>query len=272
MTTRGPKAARGAQPTRPAPLQGRRQGDRRVRVARPQSPYFSYKAPGLLVAKPAATAPVRPFERAVATGRRVLFGRPLATDEELRERLSSIKGLSTFSSDNLSSVAYATELIMFTLFAAGASAFWLVMPISLLIVGVFAIIVISYRQTIRAYPSGGGSYIVAKENLGIGAALVAAAALLTDYVLTVSVSVAAGIGAILSAFPGTFDALRVRLGVAAIVVVMLVNLRGLRESGTAFAAPTYIFLVSMLGLIAIGLVRTALGDPPHVTGVIAISP
>ncbi|MFL5680191.1 MAG: APC family permease, partial [Chloroflexota bacterium] len=139
-------------------------------------------------------------------------------------------------------------------------------------VGVFAIIVISYRQTIRAYPSGGGSYIVAKENLGIGAALVAGAALLTDYVLTVSVSVAAGIGAILSAFPGTFDALRVPLGVAAIVVVMLVNLRGLRESGTAFAAPTYIFLVSMLGLIAIGLVRTALGDPPHVTGVIAISP
>jgi hypothetical protein len=98
----------------------------------------------------------------------MLFGRPLATNEELDERLPKVKALSTFSSDNLSSVAYATELIMFTLVAAGTNAFWLVMPISLLIVTIFVIIVISYRQTIRAYPSGGGSYIVARENLGRG--------------------------------------------------------------------------------------------------------
>jgi amino acid transporter len=163
-------------------------------------------------------------------------------------------------------VAYATELIMFTLVAAGSSAFWLVMPISLLIVTVFVIIVVSYRQTIRAYPSGGGSYIVAKENLGTGPALVAAAALLTDYVLTVSVSVAAGVLAITSAFP-ELEGLRVPLGVVAILFVMLINMRGLRESGTVFAAPTYIFLVSTLGLIGIGLAQTLLGSPPHVTGV-----
>jgi amino acid transporter len=205
-------------------------------------------------------------DRLVVGARRLLFGRPLASDEELEERLPKIKALSTFSSDNLSSVAYATELIMFTLVAAGSSAFWLVMPISVLIVTIFVIIVISYRQTIRAYPNGGGSYIVARENLGTGPALVAAAALLTDYVLTVSVSVAAGVLAITSAFP-SLEPLRVPLGVAAILFVMLINLRGMRESGTVFAAPTYIFLVSTLGLIGLGLLQTILGSPPHVTGV-----
>src|SRR4029077_20011897 len=163
---------------------------------------------------------------------RLLFGRILRSEEELEERLSKVKALATFSSDNLSSVAYATELIMFTLLSAGTAAFWLVMPISGLIVAIFWIIVVSYRQTIRAYPGGGGSYIVAKENLGTGPALLAAAALLVDYVLTVSVSVAAGIAAIPSAFPGPFDALRVPICVVAILVVMLINLRGIRESGT----------------------------------------
>jgi amino acid transporter len=220
-----------------------------------------------MTARPEASAPTKPGERLVASARRVLFGRPLATDEELEERLPKIKALATFSSDNLSSVAYASELIMFTLFAAGSTAFWLVMPISVLIVTIFVIIVISYRQTIRAYPSGGGSYIVAKENLGIGPALLAAAALLTDYVLTVSVSVAAGVLAITSAFP-ELEWLRVPLGVAAILFVMLINLRGLRESGTLFAAPTYLFLAITLGLIGLGMLRTLLGDTPHVTGVV----
>jgi len=209
-----------------------------------------------------------PLERAVWTIRRALFGRLLATDEEAEERLSKVKALATFSSDNLSSVAYATEAIMFTLLAAGTGAFWLVMPISALIVGIFLIIVISYRQTIRAYPGGGGSYIVAKENLGTGAGLVAAAALLTDYVLTVSVSVAAGIAAILSAFPGTFDAWRVPLSVLAILVVMTINLRGIRDSGSIFAIPTYVFLATTLAVIAIGVARVLLGDPPHVSGVV----
>ena len=219
-------------------------------------------------ARPEASAPTKPRERLVASARQLLFGRPLATEEELEERLPKVKALATFSSDNLSSVAYASELIMFTLLAAGSAAFWLVMPISFLIVTIFVIIVISYRQTIRAYPSGGGSYIVAKENLGTGPALLAAAALLTDYVLTVSVSVAAGVLAITSAFP-ELEWLRVPLGVVAILFVMLINLRGLRESGTLFAAPTYLFLAITLGLIGVGMLRTLLGDTPHVTGVVA---
>jgi amino acid transporter len=251
-------------------LKGRRAGDRRVRVERPHSRYFRYAAPGVMTARPEAIAPTKPQELLVASARRLLFGRPLATDEELEERLPNVKALATFSSDNLSSVAYASELIMFTLFAAGSAAFWLVMPISFLIVTIFVIIVISYRQTIRAYPSGGGSYIVAKENLGTGPALLAAAALLTDYVLTVSVSVAAGVLAITSAFP-ELEWLRVPLGVVAILFVMLINLRGLRESGTLFAAPTYLFLAITLGLIGLGLLRTILGDTPHVTGVVPAS-
>jgi amino acid transporter len=249
------------------PLRGRRAADRRVRVERPHARYFRYAAPGVMTARPEASAPTRPIERLVEKGRRLLFGRPLATEEELEERLPKVKALATFSSDNLSSVAYATELIMYTLLAAGSAAFWLVMPISILIVTIFVIIVISYRQTIRAYPSGGGSYIVAKENLGTGPALLAAAALLTDYVLTVSVSVAAGILAITSAFP-ELEWLRVPLGVTAILFVMFINLRGVRESGTLFAAPTYLFLAITLGLIGLGLVRTLVADIPHVTGVV----
>jgi amino acid transporter len=250
------------------PRTGHRPANRRIRVEPPRSRYFRYAAPGVITARPEASAPTTAQERVLAGTRRILFGRPLATDEELEERLPKVKALSTFSSDNLSSVAYATELIMFTLLAAGTAAFWLVMPISLLIVTIFVVIVISYRQTIRAYPSGGGSYIVAKENLGTGPALLAAAALLTDYVLTVSVSVAAGVLAITSAFP-ELEALRVPLGIASIVFVMLINLRGLRESGTIFAAPTYIFLAVTLGLIAVGIGQTLLGSPPHVSGVTA---
>jgi amino acid transporter len=248
-------------------LTGRHLADRRVRAKHRSSPYFRLAGPGVVTARPAAVEPTMPLERALWTVRRTLFGRLLATEEESEERLTKVKALATFSSDNLSSVAYATEAIMFTLLAAGTSAFWLVMPISALIVGIFLIIVISYRQTIRAYPGGGGSYIVAKDNLGTGAGLVAAAALLTDYVLTVSVSVAAGIAAILSAFPGSFDAWRVPLCVIAILVVMTINLRGIRESGTVFAIPTYVFVVTTLGVIAIGVARTMLGDPPRATAV-----
>jgi len=236
-------------------------------VARPLSPYFRYAGPGTVTARPAAIDPSQPLGRVSARTRRLLFGRPLASDEEAEERLSIPKALAVFSSDNLSSVAYATEAIMFTLLAAGTSAFWLTIPISVLIVAILGIIVISYRQTIRAYPTGGGSYIVAKENLGTVAGLVAAGALLVDYVLTVSVSVAAGVAAITSAFPQVSGDLRVPLAAASIVAVMVVNLRGIRESGTIFAIPTYVFLVSMLAMIAIGIGRSMLGDVPHVDDV-----
>ena len=269
-----PEDTRAGRPAAPSPdetgvvLSGRKTADRRIRARPRTSPYFRHAGPGILTARPAAVEPNLPLERAAWRLRRAVFGRVLASEEEIEERLSKAKALATFSSDNLSSVAYATELIMFSLLAAGAGAFWLVMPISGLIVTIFLIIVISYRQTIRAYPSGGGSYIVAKENLGQGAGLVAAAALLTDYVLTVSVSVAAGIAAVLSAFPGALDELRVPLSVGAILLVMTINLRGIRESGTIFAIPTYVFLVTTLGLIAIGIARVVLGQPPHVDGVV----
>jgi amino acid transporter len=251
------------------PRTGRRPGDRRVHVEPPSSPYFRNVGDGVVVARPAAIEPSEPIGRTLASLRRALFGRPLANDEEGAERLTKVKALAVFSSDNLSSVAYATEAILFTLLAAGTGAFGLALPISALIVAVLAIIVVSYRQTIRAYPSGGGSYVVARENLGHRAGLVAAAALLTDYVLTVAVSVAAGIAAVTSAFPGALEGWRVELAAVAIIAVMLVNLRGVRESGTIFAIPTYVFVGSMLTLIGIGIARMVIGLPLQVEGVTA---
>src|SRR6476660_5686521 len=266
-----PSTPRQAARVERAAIGGRRPADRRVRVAPRTSPYFRYTGPGTVTGRPAANTPTQPIGRLAARGRRIMFGRPLASDEEAEERLSIPKALAVFSSDNLSSVAYATEAIMFTLVAAGTAAFWLTIPISIAIVTILGIIVISYRQTIRAYPNGGGSYIVARENLGQVAGLVAAAALLVDYVLTVSVSVAAGVAAITSAFPSVSGDVRVPLAAALIVAVMVVNLRGIRESGTVFAIPTYVFLVSMLAMIAIGIGRSLLGDVPHVDDVRAVA-
>ena len=148
---------------------------------------------------------------------------------------------------------------MFTLLAAGTVAFAYLMPISFLIVGLLVLVTFSYRQTIRAYPGGGGSYIVAHANLGTLPGLVAAAALLTDYVLTVAVSVSSGVFNLASAFPALHD-VTVPLIVVAILLVMGVNLRGVRESGTIFALPTYIFVVSVVILVVVGVVRTALGQ------------
>src|SRR4051794_13926266 len=247
---------------------GRRPADRRVPVRRPGSPYFRTLGDGVIVARAAAIEPTGSFGRTLARARRVAFGRPLSNAEESSERLSKVKALAVFSSDNLSSVAYATEAILFTLLAVGTGAFWLTVPISALIVAVLGIFVVSYRQTIRAYPNGGGSYVVARANLGTGAGLVAAAALLTDYVATVSVSVAAGVAAITSAFPGALDGVRVEIAAVSILIVMLITLRGVRESGTIFAIPTYVFVGSMLLLITVGVVRTLVGAAPTVTDVV----
>jgi amino acid transporter len=235
-------------------------------VDRPYARYFRYAGPGRLTAKLAAHEPTTRLGRGLAASRRIVFGRPLSTEEELGERLTKIKALPVFSSDVMSSVAYATEASMFTLLAAGTASFGLLMPISLAIVGVLALITISYRQTIRAYPGGGGSYIVAKANLGQLAGLIAAAALLVDYVLTVAVSVSSGVQAVASALPGLFP-VAVPLIVIAIVLVMGANLRGLRESGTLFASPTYVFLGVMLLLLGLGIAQTLTGNAPHVTGV-----
>ncbi len=190
--------------------------------------------------------------------RRILIGVPLPSARMVHERLSKVQALAVFSSDALSSVAYATEEILLVLVLAGTWALGLSLPIALVIVGLLVIVATSYYQTIHGYPSGGGAYIVAHDNLGVWPGLTAAAALLTDYVLTVAVSATAGIAAITSAFPALLH-YRVELCLLAILLIAWANLRGVRESGTLFAIPTYGFVLIFLALIAVGLVRLATG-------------
>jgi amino acid transporter len=190
--------------------------------------------------------------------KQILFGRPLASDRLEHERLSKKTGLAVLSSDNISSVAYATEQTLIVLAVLGTAALSYVVPISAVIVGLVVLVALSYRQTIFAYPQGGGSYTVAKDNLGTTFGLIAAASLLTDYILTVSVSISSGIAAITSAYPSLIPH-AVALGLASIVLLMAINLRGVRESGMAFSVPTYVFIVMMLGLIVTGIYRGIMG-------------
>jgi amino acid transporter len=190
--------------------------------------------------------------------KRLFVGMPLPTAQSRHERLGKAAGLAIFASDPLSSNAYATEAILLVLIMAGSAALSYSLPIGFGIAALILIVITSYRQTIRAYPRGGGAYIVAKDNLGIFPALIAGAALLIDYVLTVAVSVTAGIEAVTSAVPTLFP-YRVWLCLGAIVIITIANLRGVRESGNIFAAPTYLFVISILGMIAWGFVGTALG-------------
>lgn len=190
--------------------------------------------------------------------KRALFGRPLATSRLEHERLTKTTALAVLSSDAISSVAYATEQILFVLAILGGAALSYVVPISIVIVGLLVLVGLSYRQTIFAYPNGGGSYTVARENLGTMPGLVAAASLLTDYILTVAVSISSGVAAMTSAYHGLVPH-TVLLCVASIVILMLVNLRGVRESGVAFSAPTYAFIALMLALIGVGIWRALLG-------------
>jgi amino acid transporter len=186
--------------------------------------------------------------------KRALFGRPLASDRLDHERLNKKTALAVLSSDAISSVAYATEQTLLVLAILGTAALSYVVPITAVIVGLLVLVALSYRQTIFAYPNGGGSYTVAKDNLGAKAGLVAAAALLTDYIFTVAVSIASGIEQMWSAYP-TLKTHAVLLGVIAVFVLMVMNLRGVRESGIAFSVPTYVFIFLMLGLILTGLAR-----------------
>ena len=212
-----------------------------------------------LTAPPPATG-AAPY-REQAGLKRILLGPALPTAHLVHERLGKVAALAIFSSDALSSVAYASEEMLKTLFIAGfgAVAFSLVMPLTLAIVGVLSILIFSYRQTIKAYPSAGGAYIVTKDNFGLLPAQVAGVALLTDYVLTVAVSVSAGVAAIIAAAPG-LHVFRVPIAVIFICLIALGNLRGVRESGKIFAAPTYLFILSVISLIGIGLVRLATGS------------
>ena len=210
-----------------------------------------------------------------------LIGRPLSTADASHQTIGKMVGLAVFASDALSSTAYATQEILVILAAAGTAAFGIVFPISIAIVILLGIVTISYEQTIHAYPDGGGAYIVARDNLGEFPALIAGASLLTDYILTVSVSIASGVAQITSAFPALYD-YRVILSVAFIMFVMIMNLRGVKESGTAFAIPTYFFVTMMFIAVGSGLFRllitNSLGvviDPPEmevVTGLSAITP
>ena len=185
---------------------------------------------------------------------RLIVGAPIPSHLAHHERFSKVTGLAVLSSDPLSSVAYATEEILRVLTVGGVAALSLVTPIGAVIATMLAIVVFSYRQTIHAYPSGGGAYIVAKENLGRLPALVAASSLLIDYVLTVSVSIAAGVAAITSALP-QWHVDPVVLCLVFVAILMLGNLRGVRESGQLFAGPTYVFIVSILVMIAVGSFR-----------------
>jgi amino acid transporter len=194
--------------------------------------------------------------------KRVLVGRPLATDEEAHQRLKKRIGLPVFASDAISSTAYATDEILLVLLgqaAIGAAAWRYLTPLAIVVSVLLTVVVLSYRQTIYAYPSGGGSYIVSKQNLGTLPSLVAGASLLVDYILTVAVSIAAGVLAITSAVPSWADH-RVPIGVGMIVVMMLANLRGLKESGTLFAPPTYVYIASLALLILVGLYRIFVQD------------
>jgi amino acid transporter len=262
-TARAP-AARRAEPTTTShpdlefreTVQGAKPGDRFVRVATHRG--FTRVGRGHLVPRAGTGAPVSGFGRAVQRLKYTVLGSPIPTAREAHERLTKVKALAVFSSDALSSVAYATEEIMKVLILAGVGLLYLTLPISFVIVLLLAIVVLSYRQTIKAYPNGGGSYIVASQNLGMLPGLTAAASLLVDYVLTVSVSIASGVQQITSIVPDWLP-FAVPVGVGAIVLIMVGNLRGIRESGTIFAAPTYAFVLLMYLLIGVGLFRLAQG-------------
>ena len=194
--------------------------------------------------------------------RRTLIGSPIATNEAIHQRLSKVKALAVFSSDALSSSAYATEAILLVLLAAGTGALAVSWPIAIAIGTLLLIVSFSYYQTIHAYPNGGGAYIVAKENLGMFPGLTAAASLLIDYTLTVAVSVSAGVAALTSAFPA-LDGVRVIIAILIVAFITLMNLRGVKESGTFFSIPTYGFVIGIFAMIGWGLVRLITGNVPE---------
>jgi amino acid transporter len=206
--------------------------------------------------------------RVARTGgfKRFLIGNPIATSEDQHQRLSKKVALPVFASDAISSTAYATEeilIVFLSLAGVGMAAYTKLVPISIMVIVLLAIVATSYRQTIFAYPSGGGSYVVSKENLGEYPGLVAGASLLIDYVLTVCVSVAGGVAAIISAFNGLAP-YRVQLCVGFVLIMMLANLRGLKESGALFAPPTYLYVASLISLIVVGLFRVFVQDLPPI--------
>jgi len=251
------------------PITGRKPGDKRIRVERPHTPYFRYTGPNQLTAKAAASQPRTPLGQALQRLKYGIFGRPLANEEEIGERLPKKLALPIFSSDAISSSAYATDEILRVLVLAGASALYISIEVAIAIAVLLTVVSFSYRQVCRAYPSGGGAYIVARQNLSQTAGLVAAAALFIDYVMTVAVSTASAVSQAYSVWPALYD-IRIEIALAAIALITVANLRGLRESGNIFAMPTYIFVGMALLMIVLGLQHIltntvpVLPDPPFV--------
>ncbi len=236
---------------------GQHPGDRYVRRVRPPRSRFRRLGPGHLEALRGTLEPASPAGRLFAHLKHVVIGSPLSTAAAIHERLTKVKALAVLSSDALSSVTYATEAILATLLLAGSGAFEFNIPIAIAIAALIVIVVFSYRQTIYAYPKGGGSYIVSKDNLGTLPGLVAGGSLLTGYTLTVAVSIAAGVANLISLAAtlrlGDLSGHRVEVALVAVLLLVLLNLRGIRESGTIFSAPTYIFLALMFTMLGLGL-------------------
>ena len=243
---------------------GHRPGDAYVRIVRPFQDTFRRDEAGDLVATERTVLHRTGWTGGLRRFRTWLIGSPISSEREEHERLTKVKALAIFSSDNISSSAYATEEMMRILVLAGIGAISLTMPLTVTIVAVLAIVATSYWQTIRAYPHGASSYLVSTDNLGAMAGLVAGAALLIDYTLTVAVSVSAAVAAITSVVPELFPE-RVLLGVGIVTALMLGNLRGVRESGTIFMTPTYLYIGAIGSMLVIGIVRLAAGDLPEFT-------
>lgn len=263
---------RGASPTSDVELhevhRGTKPGTRYYRLTPVREQKLRRLAPNRLEATAAVLRPSGLTGRIWQLIKRVLVGIPLATSQLTHERLTKVKALAVFSSDALSSTAYATEEILLILLLAGTAALGWSLPIAGAIALLLIIVATSYRQTVRAYPNGGGAYVVAKENLGTVPGLIAGGALTIDYILTVAVSTAAGVAAITSAASGLHGA-RVEIALVVVALLVLGNLRGIRESGTIFAIPTYIFIFSFGAMIVVGLIRLVIGDygPPPSAGV-----
>jgi amino acid transporter len=205
-------------------------------------------------------APSRRYQSVGYRTKKLLLGPPLKTSQLVQERVSKRVALAVFSSDPISSTAYATEEILLVLVGAGTAAIGLALPVALAIVALLALLVVSYRQVVDAYPSAGGAYVVSRDNFGNVTAAVAGAALLIDYVLTVAVSVSSGVAAMASVWPDQLGPLRVELSVACVVLLAWGNLRGIREAGRIFAVPTYVYVVAIGAMIVAGLWRLATGD------------
>ena len=266
---------------------GGRPGDIYLRLKSPRNRLFRKLGPGRFEAMPETDRPHSLFERGYRTVKRVLIGRPLETSEEIHQRLTKVKALAVFGSDAISSSAYATEAALLILVVAGNGALGISLYTALAIAVMLSIVAFSYRQTVYAYPQGGGSYNVSRENLGQLAGLIAASALLIDYVLTVAVSIVAGAAAVTSAliaagFSSQIDLigeslppflnLNVILSLFFIGLITLGNLRGIRESGSIFAVPTYLFIVSLSVMLVIGLFKAFTGTlhasvPPPILAV-----